>query len=62
MITFDLDRAPLRELNQSLHDVAGEGDRRWRIVNPRGRHNIAVGMTQALEVEVAGTPATTAVA
>ena len=54
MITFDLDRAPLRELNQSLHDVAGEGDRRWRIVNPRGRHNIAVGMTQALEVEVAG--------
>lgn len=54
MITFDLDRAPLRELNQSLHDAAGQGDRRWRIVNPRGRHNIAVGVTQAIEVEVAG--------
>jgi methylamine---glutamate N-methyltransferase subunit B len=44
----DLASTPLRELNQRLHDVAGDDPaiRSWRVLNPNGMH--------AVEVEIAG--------
>jgi glutamate synthase domain-containing protein 3 len=52
----DLAVTPLRELNQRLHDVAlaGEGPRRWRIVNPKGAHAVACGLDAELEIEIDG--------
>jgi glutamate synthase domain-containing protein 3 len=52
----DLAVTPLRELNQQLHDLAGEatGPRRWRVVNPNGAHAVACGLDADVEVEVEG--------
>jgi methylamine---glutamate N-methyltransferase subunit B len=54
--TVDLATTSLRELNQRLHDVAGDDPepRRWRILNPNGAHAVACGLDAPLEVEVAG--------
>lgn len=50
--TVDLAQGGLRELNARLHDP---GDARaWRIVNPGGRHNVAVGLDADLDVEIDG--------
>ena len=53
---FDLAAAPLRELNQRLHDLAGgvQGPRRWRVINPNGAHAVACGIDAEVEVEVEG--------
>src|SRR5919204_1072004 len=51
--TVDLAETPLRELNARLHSPDG-GPSRWRVVNPGGRHAIAVGIDAPLEVEVEG--------
>ena len=42
----DLATTPLRELNQRLHDLAGDapGPRCERIVNPSGAHAVACGL------------------
>ena len=48
----DLAQAPLRELNARLH--APDAPRRWRVVNPGGRHAIAVGLDGPFEVDVEG--------
>ena len=51
-MTFDLAAAPLRELNQFLHqkhDVA-----KVTVLNPDGAHNVAVGLDSPVEVEVHG--------
>jgi methylamine---glutamate N-methyltransferase subunit B len=48
----DLAQAPLRELNARLH--APDAPRRWRVVNPGGRHAIAVGLDGRFEVDVEG--------
>jgi glutamate synthase domain-containing protein 3 len=52
----DLAAGGLRELNARLHAAASEPDasRAWRIVNPGGRHNVAVGLDAELDVEVDG--------
>ena len=52
----DLETTSLRELNQRLHDVAGDSPdlRRWRVVNPNGAHAVACGLDAALDVEIAG--------
>ncbi len=52
----DLAVTPLRELNQRLHDLAGDapGPSRWRVVNPNGAHAVACGLDAPLEVEIAG--------
>ena len=52
----DLAVTPLRELNQLLHDVAGEEPERrcWQIVNPNGAHAVACGLDAPLEVEIVG--------
>jgi methylamine---glutamate N-methyltransferase subunit B len=48
----DLAVTPLRDLNQALH--AGDVSGRWRILNPRGAHAVAVGIDAPLEVDVEG--------
>jgi glutamate synthase domain-containing protein 3 len=53
---IDLAQTPLRELNARLHAAAHEADapRRWRVINPGGRHAIAVGLDAQIEVDVDG--------
>lgn len=55
METVDLDSAPLRDLNQRLHNLR-EGDNltAWQIANPKGRHNIAVGMDAPVAITIDG--------
>jgi glutamate synthase domain-containing protein 3 len=52
MTDVDLAQTPLRELNAALHapDVAG----RWRVLNPRGAHALAVGIDAPVDVEIQG--------
>jgi methylamine---glutamate N-methyltransferase subunit B len=52
----DLASTPLRELNQRLHDLAGDapGPQHWRIVNPNGAHALAAGLDADVEVEIEG--------
>jgi glutamate synthase domain-containing protein 3 len=52
----DLTSTPLRELNQRLHDLAGDDPdpRHWRILSPNGAHAVACGLDAPLDVEVAG--------
>ena len=50
-LTFDLASDSVRELNQRLHD--GDG-RQVRVLNPGGKHAIAVGLDGAYEVEIDG--------
>ena len=52
----DLATTSLRELNQRLHDLAGEaaGPRHWRVVNPSGAHAVACGLDADVEVEIEG--------
>ncbi|MFG1359343.1 protein glxC [Xanthobacter pseudotagetidis] len=53
--TFDLGTTPLRELNAALHQATGESNaRRWRVLNPNGRHAVAVGIAAPLTVEIEG--------
>ncbi|MEA2407066.1 MAG: methylamine---glutamate N-methyltransferase subunit [Thermoleophilaceae bacterium] len=46
----------LRELNAQLHAAARDPGvpRSWRIVNPAGRHNLAVGLDAELDVAIEG--------
>jgi glutamate synthase domain-containing protein 3 len=50
---IDLADTALRELNARLH-AADVEPRHWRVVNPGGRHAIAVGLDAPVEVEVEG--------
>jgi len=52
----DLASTSLRELNQRLHDVAGDDPRppRWRVLNPNGAHAVACGLDAPVEVEIMG--------
>lgn len=54
--TVDLAATTLRDLNSRLHGIAEElnAPRSWRIVNPGGRHSIAVGLDAEVEIEVDG--------
>ena len=55
----DLAATSLRELNERLHDLAGATrSRRVEGDNPNGMHNVAVGLDAPVDVEIAGTPAT----
>nr|WP_314487653.1 protein glxC [uncultured Pseudomonas sp.] len=52
MKTIDLSSASVRDLNQALHgDVQ---DREWRVSHPAGKHNLAVGIDQAISVDIDG--------
>jgi methylamine---glutamate N-methyltransferase subunit B len=50
----DLAVTPLRELNAALHRVPPDSRERWRILNPRGAHAVAVGIDAPLDVEIEG--------
>jgi glutamate synthase domain-containing protein 3 len=52
----DLAVTSLRELNQGLHDLAGNGlgPHRWRIVNPNGAHALACGVDADIEIDIDG--------
>jgi methylamine---glutamate N-methyltransferase subunit B len=52
---FDLAEEPLRDLNQRLHDLAGETSAPHILVrNPRGAHAVACGLDADVEVEIDG--------
>jgi glutamate synthase domain-containing protein 3 len=55
MRTVDLAGTSVRELNATLHGLAPDTDEtRWRILNPRGGHAIAVGLDAPVDVEIDG--------
>lgn len=55
MKTFDLETSNVSELNQSLHAQAEQvTEKQWQVLNPKGTHNIAVGLDQELVVNVQG--------
>jgi glutamate synthase domain-containing protein 3 len=55
LIEFDLAEASIRDLNSRLHKLPPDtNERAWRIVNPRGAHSVAVGLTQPIEVRIEG--------
>jgi methylamine---glutamate N-methyltransferase subunit B len=51
-LTFDLRADTVRELNRRLHGPEATG--RIRVINPDGRHAVAVGLDSDCEVEVEG--------
>jgi glutamate synthase domain-containing protein 3 len=52
----DLATTSVRELNQSLHDLARGAPGPWhfRVVNPSGAHAVACGLDADIEVEIDG--------
>lgn len=55
MIDVDLERGSVRELNDRLHKLPpGTNERQWRVLNPKGAHAVAAGLTLPIEVEIEG--------
>lgn len=54
MPEFDLAEGSIRELNAGLHAADRRNDHRWQVLNPGGRHALAVGLTEPLEVDIRG--------
>ena len=55
MIDVDLDHTTIRELNQRLHSLPPDTNERvWQILNPKGRHAIAVGLDRPISVTIEG--------
>jgi glutamate synthase domain-containing protein 3 len=55
VIAFDLERETVRDLNGRLHGLPRDtNERLWRVVNPKGAHALAVGLTVPVEIEIAG--------
>jgi methylamine---glutamate N-methyltransferase subunit B len=53
--TVDLARETVRALNAALHALpADTNETAWRVLNPRGQHAVAVGLTRPIAVEIAG--------
>jgi methylamine---glutamate N-methyltransferase subunit B len=53
--TVNLQTTSVRELNRTLHALPADTNQRaWQVINPRGAHAIAVGLTQPLEVVIEG--------
>ena len=52
-MNFDLTNSPVRELNRTLHDDSAEGAT-LRVLNPGGKHNIAVGARFAGNITIDG--------
>lgn len=51
-VTFDLAETTVRELNQAIHHA--EPGSVWRVANPRGAHNVGVGITVPLDLTIDG--------
>jgi len=55
MKQFDLATSSIRELNQALHTQHDSlTEREWTVVNPKGEHNIAVGLDAEMSVDIHG--------
>lgn len=55
MRTVDLDETSVRDLNQALHDqTKALEERQWQVLHPRGKHTLACGLDQPLEVNIDG--------
>lgn len=55
MPSIDLGTTPLRELNASLHKIQdGTNETEWEVLNPRGRHAVAVGLDAPITVNIRG--------
>ena len=55
MPAVDLATATVRELNTTLHQLSPDtNETHWEVLNPGGRHAIAVGIDAPVTVEVAG--------
>ncbi|PAU86192.1 protein glxC [Pseudomonas sp. WN033] len=55
MKTIDLSSTPVRELNQALHVQTGAvTEREWLVTHPDGKHNLAVGLNEAVSVDIQG--------
>lgn len=55
MPTVDLGTVPLRDLNAALHALAQDTyETHWNVLNPRGKHAIAVGLDIPVTVEIEG--------
>ena len=52
MKTIDLSTATVRDLNQALH--APVLDNEWRVTHSNGKHNLAVGVNQAVSIDIEG--------
>lgn len=51
----DLSQQSVRELNQALHQLAAQPrPHHWRVLQPRGAHAIACGLTVPVTVEIDG--------
>jgi len=53
-IAIDCTNLSTREINQKLKALAAEGIQSVKVLNPAGRHNLAVGITQPIAVEFQG--------
>lgn len=54
VLSLDCAQLTTRELNQRLKALAAEGIPAVRVLNPEGRHNVAVGLTGPIQVTVEG--------
>ncbi len=55
MRTIDLASTSLREMNELLHKQnAGTNETQWEIINPKGRHAVAVGVDAPLNIDIKG--------
>ncbi|MBN9020740.1 MAG: protein GlxC [Rhizobiales bacterium] len=55
MRAIDLEKTPLRELNENLHQLKdGTNETEWEVLNPRGQHAIAVGVDAPVTVTLRG--------
>lgn len=55
MRSIDLEKTPLRELNESLHQLKdGTNETEWEVLNPRGQHAVAVGIDAPVNVNILG--------
>ena len=55
MNIIDLDTSSVRELNARLHGEGGaDAPDEWRVLNPHGKHSLAVGLDAAHKVSIEG--------
>jgi glutamate synthase domain-containing protein 3 len=52
--TVDLDITSLRDVNRMLHGVMPGANEPLRILNPKGKHAIAVGLDSPIDIEIDG--------
>ncbi len=54
MNQLDLTIASTRELNARLHQLGCDDGSRWRVLNPNGKHTLAVGLDAPAQIAIDG--------